>query len=61
VAEPRPIYTFTDSPFECPHCGRRLEFGDPVDHDDDGPIYEGECDVHGTFLVQAVEEPEDDE
>ena len=54
--EPRPVYQFYDTAFECPECGRRLEFADTVDKDDEGPIYEGECSRHGKFLVQAVEE-----
>lgn len=59
--EGRAIYTFIDMPFECPHCGHRLDFGNPVDEDSDGPIYEGECSLHGPFLVQAVEEPDEDD
>lgn len=55
----RPIYTFTDSPFTCPDCGRRLDFDEPVDEDADGPIYEGMCPLHGSFLVQSVEEEDD--
>jgi hypothetical protein len=58
----QPIYQFYDTAFECPECGRRLEFADPVDHDEDGPIYEGECSTHGMFLVQtALEDTEADD
>lgn len=55
------IYVFYETAFECPECGLRLDFADPVDHDDDGPIYQGECVAHGQFLVQsALEDTEED-
>lgn len=60
IVEPRMIYQFYDTAFECPTCNRRLAFEDPIDEDQDGPIYEGECSVHGTFLVQAALEDTDD-
>ena len=37
------------------------EFAEPVDEDEDGPIYEGECATHGIYLVQAANEDTDDE
>lgn len=60
-APAREIYVFYDTAFECPVCQRRLEFNEPVDKDEDGPIYEGECATHGTYLVQAANEDTDDE
>lgn len=42
-----------DDPLTCPICGTRLETdGVPVDEDDDGPIYVGECPLHGAFRWQ---------
>jgi hypothetical protein len=61
MADPRTIYQFYDTAFECPQCGRRLDFGDAVDEDEDGPIYEGECLVHGTMLVQSANEDTDED
>lgn len=57
----RIIYAFCETAFECPECSRRLDFDEPVDHDEDGPIYEGTCLVHGVFLVQSVEEADEDD
>ncbi|SFJ48411.1 hypothetical protein SAMN03159338_1522 [Sphingomonas sp. NFR04] len=50
------ILVFYDVPFACPKCGARLETGEPVDIDDDGPIFKGRCASHGEFLVQAAEQ-----
>lgn len=47
---------------ECPTCGKRLIMSDnPVDQDEDGPIYAGVCTVHGTFLLQDDPEEEGEE
>lgn len=38
---------------ECPICGVRLIVSDePVDEDEDGPIYLGICQTHGEWLLQ---------
>lgn len=38
---------------ECPICGVRLIVSDePVDVDEDGPIYLGICQTHGEWLLQ---------
>lgn len=56
------IYTFVDTAFECPWCSRRLACDfEAVETDDEGEIYEGVCQTHGTFLVQAVDEPDEDD
>lgn len=46
-----------EQPAACPHCGRRLDASDePWDYDEDGPIYEGACPVHGVLFFQLDEQ-----
>lgn len=49
----RPITLMCEQPPTCGECGRRLNVSDqPVDHDQDGPIYAGNCPDHGIWLLQ---------
>lgn len=62
----RMIHIFSPDDFTtCPECGRRAEIGngtdDQVDADQDGPIYEGECDEHGKFLWQCIDDTDEED
>ena len=61
-AEPRPILLMDEQFPTCPTCGVRLLVSDnPVDSDEDGPIYAGVCATHGTWRLQDDPDPESDE
>jgi hypothetical protein len=55
MADAATIYlVHPDEPARCGECGRRLTTSDvPVAHDEDGPIYRGQCAQHGPSLWQV--------
>lgn len=58
----RPILLLGEEMPTCPECGRRMELSDrPVGHDADGPINAAVCPEHGTWLVQDVEDDDEEE
>jgi hypothetical protein len=56
------IYQFAGHP-ECPTCGHTLAHG-PIhpdfEPDEDGPVRQGDCPVHGAFLYQVADDFEED-